>query len=1007
MQIKQRMFGLILEMPSVNGWRAVCLLIAGWACVALTGVPASQFTDDFSTYGPGRPLTNVWTITGGQWHLEQGTVVGENCGTDFYYATGLFCGGTDWKEKIFSVRFKIESRGSDWRDGPWFGVNCGKDGDGYYLDFLDRECQLHKVEFGVGTSEANLLARAPWTADQQWHTLRIETKGNQITASLDGRPLLSFKDNAALNLPSMRSGGILLAARKSSISSGKTVVRFDDVQVQFATAPAPATVSLPAGETEERRLFDELTRTLDPGKALALARRGEAAAPFLAKGLEKPGRLASLCAWALWQHPLPATAPSLRACLNRVDQVTGYYAALALGRMPAPENRDALVALLPDERLGFWELSSGSRGRLTDLFVRGKRQSVPAPDWMPNLRVAYAAMEALGNFKDETAAATLLRALDNDQYLIRYGAVRALGRMQWTAAQPVLQKLAANDPVFIVRRAADQALCQIQGIPQPTNSASPQLPPAIVFVKTKNWPKPNLGFRDSYFFPKTPRFHSGENLYMLSPPRPDGVLKNLTGLANGEVQGPEVSQDGKKIIFAMRKNAAVDGFHLFEIEADGSNLRQLTSGNCNDVDPHYLPDGRIVFCSDRAGYQEYYHQERSRVLYLMNSDGTGIEQITFNPNQDYDPLPLRDGRILYTSYRFYAQDGSEGPLRGEYMGLARIETVLRVCQPDGTADRLFYGSMRGSFYCPLRPMPFSDQFAGWHRRGYHVGVVISQPREMEDGRIVCISPAGLTLVEPDLTPVDCEAPVFPEVMNLSGGEEVYIHVYDEMNPVGRYTSPYPLNGDWILVSHAPWTDLGGDRYGLYLFNVTTREKKLVYDDPQYSEVMAVPVLPHPPAQTLQTTRPAKPKTSTGFVYCNSVFNSDLPYDRSAVKYVRVIEGMQMGLSVAANAAFRTRVLGTAPVHPDGSFYVEVPADTPFRFQLLDAEGRMLVHETEFNYVRPGETKGCIGCHEPSRKTAFNLRPQAMNHPAVPALRKPGDLIYFGRDSRPYNLIFRE
>jgi len=123
--------------------------------------------------------------------------------------------------------------------------------------------------------------------------------------------------------------------------------------------------------------------------------------------------------------------------------------------------------------------------------------------------------------------------------------------------------------------------------------------------------------------------------------------------------------------------------------------------------------------------------------------------------------------------------------------------------------------------------------------------------------------------------------------------------------------------------------------------------------------------------------------------------------------VRVLEGERMGLSIAANAAFRTRVLGTVPLHPDGSFYVEVPADTPIRFELLDAEGRMLVHETEFNYVRGGETKGCAGCHEPRQQSSVNLRPDAMNHPPVPTLRQRGDLIYMGQPHQPYNRIYRE
>jgi hypothetical protein len=524
-------------------------------------------------------------------------------------------------------------------------------------------------------------------------------------------------------------------------------------------------------------------------------------------------------------------------------------------------------------------------------------------------------------------------------------------------------------------------------------------------IKTRHRSESNLGFRDSYFFPKTPRYHSGENLYTLTPPRPDGVLKNLTQLTNGEVQGPELSFDGTKILFAMRRNKDRDGFHLFEMNTDGTGLRQLTDGNCNDVDPCYLPDGRVAFCSDRAGYQEYYHEERSRVIYVMNADGSGLQQITFNPNQDYEPLALRDGRVLYGSYRFYAQDGSEGPLRGEFMGLARIETVLRAANPDGSADNLFYGSMRGSFYAPLRPMPFSDQWAGWHKRGYHVGVSVSQPREMPDGRVVCVTPAGLTLVDPSRVPLDCEMPIYPEVVNVAGGEEVYIHNYDEMNPVGRYTTPYPVGGDWILVSHAPWHDLRVNGYGLYLMNLATRERKLIYDDPQMADVDPIPLAPQPKPASRESTLARN--RETGLIYCNSVFHSDLPFERNAVQFVRVLEGVLMGQSIAANAAFRTRLLGTVPIHADGSFYVEVPADTPVRFELLDADGQMLVHETEFNSVRPGETKGSIGCHEPRKHASANSRPLALSEPPIKALRQRGDLIYMGKPNRPYNAIYRE
>ena len=87
--------------------------------------------------------------------------------------------------------------------------------------------------------------------------------------------------------------------------------------------------------------------------------------------------------------------------------------------------------------------------------------------------------------------------------------------------------------------------------------------------------------------------------------------------------------------------------------------------------------------------------------------------------------------------------------------------------------------------------------------------------------------------------------------------------------------------------------------------------------------------------------------------------------------------------------------------------VEVPADPPIRCQLLDGDGQMLVHETEFNFVRPGETKGCVGCHEPRKQSSANSRPLALSEPPIQALRQRGDVIYMGKPGRPYNAIYRD
>ena len=67
---------------------------------------------------------------------------------------------------------------------------------------------------------------------------------------------------------------------------------------------------------------------------------------------------------------------------------------------------------------------------------------------------------------------------------------------------------------------------------------------------------------------------------------------------------------------------------------------------------------------------------------------------------------------------------------------------------------------------------------------------------------------------------------------------------------------------------------------------------------------------------------------------------------------------------SANEFEKRALLGFAPVHADGSFRIQVPANTPISFATLDEHGRGFVVKRTHLYVRPGEefTK-CVGCHE--------------------------------------------
>ena len=109
-------------------------------------------------------------------------------------------------------------------------------------------------------------------------------------------------------------------------------------------------------------------------------------------------------------------------------------------------------------------------------------------------------------------------------------------------------------------------------------------------------------------------------------------------------------------------------------------------------------------------------------------------------------------------------------------------------------------------------------------------------------------------------------------------------------------------------------------------------------------------------------------------------------ERGTVKSLRVVESPekrfwtgpawdggtgQQAPGMAWDDFNNKRILGTVPVEDDGSAYFAVPADTFVYFQLLDASGMMIQSMRSGTIVRPGETAGCVGCHD-SRRGALPL-----------------------------------
>lgn len=154
-----------------------------------------------------------------------------------------------------------------------------------------------------------------------------------------------------------------------------------------------------------------------------------------------------------------------------------------------------------------------------------------------------------------------------------------------------------------------------------------------------------------------------------------GQVQTLLTVPDGVARDLDVDYDGARIAFAMRHNAQ-DSYHVFEMNSDGSGLRQLTrSSPDTDLDPAYLPDCQIVFASTRDIKYCGCNRHVQANLFVMNADGSNIRQISRNNLFDSRPSVTPDGRILYDRWEYV--DRAYGPSFG-----------LWTVNPDGTQHTL-------------------------------------------------------------------------------------------------------------------------------------------------------------------------------------------------------------------------------------------------------------------------------------------------------------------------------
>ncbi|MGD0090935.1 MAG: hypothetical protein ABSE73_13540, partial [Planctomycetota bacterium] len=489
------------------------------------------------------------------------------------------------------------------------------------------------------------------------------------------------------------------------------------------------------------------------------------------------------------------------------------------------------------------------------------------------------------------------------------------------------------------------------------------------------------GIRPEHWYANFGYASSSPQGYMWGPPGGKLCLLNLRTRAvrvllednSGAVRDPCLSYDAQRILFSYRQGGSPH-YHLCEMNLDGTGFRQLTDGDCDDIEPIYLPDGALMFCSSRCRRWVNCWFTQVAILHRCDSDGKNVRQVSANIEQDNTPWVLPDGRVLY--------------MRWEYVDRSRVQYHhLWTINPDGTGQMVYYGNMYGgTVMLDAKSIPGTRKvvasFSPGHGKTEHEGcVTIVDPGAGPDERSFArqVSP--------------------PEAEEQKAGQPADF--------ASRWRDPYPLSENCFLAAN---------QKSLYVMDGRGRHE-LLYTVPDGNALVWAheprPVLPRP-REPVITPRTDWSQATGRLLLADVTLGRNIRGVKPGeIKELLVLESLPKPVNFSGsqepltiNGTFTLpRILGTVPVAADGSAYFEVPALRPLFFVALDEHSLSVKRMQSFVSVMPGETTSCVGCHEQRTRTPENNRqapPLALRHPPsrIAPLSDVPEIADFPRDIQP-------
>jgi len=469
------------------------------------------------------------------------------------------------------------------------------------------------------------------------------------------------------------------------------------------------------------------------------------------------------------------------------------------------------------------------------------------------------------------------------------------------------------------------------------------LPDEILFAVRKPSIDPhwygNIGYysydENSWTFPK----NSGGSLRIYN--LQTGQTRTIFEDPQGNIRDPQIHYDGKRIVFSYLP-AGEDHYSLYEIQIDGSGLKRLTgwekerkepggeekygkrTRGWDDIEPAYLPDDSIVFCSSRVNRYVQCWLSQVATVHRCDPDGSNVRELSCNVEQDNTPWPLANGQIIY--------------MRWEYVDRNHLTFHhLWTMNPDGTRQMVYYGNQKpGGVFLDAKPIPDSEKTVAVFSPGHGI--------QEHYGNIALFSP----LLGPDA----------PEGVTM-------------ITKSNNFTDPWAFSEEHFLAAartQIVLVDGHGNVESIYKLPEEDIKAGFWIGEPR-------PVMERPREMIIADTTDALKATGT-FVLSNIYRGRKMGNVKpGTVKELLVYEVLPKPINysgamseMSSGGAFAVeRLLGSVPVSEEGSACFNVPALRSLFFVALDENGHCVKRMHSFTSVMPGEKNSCIGCHEDRRE----------------------------------------